>query len=174
MVLLQKRPFELFLVTHPDYVQEVLVTQSSSFRLGPVRGSMKRALGEGLLTAEGDLHNRQRRLIQSGLHRRHIERFGETMASHTLRHIAAWQDGQVVDASQEMRELTLRIVVEALCSSEVRESVPRIGDATDAMNQYLSKRGRNPLGPCSTGYGCPPHAASTEQRRLWTESSTTS
>src|SRR5262245_52664576 len=57
-------PRRVFLVNHPDPIEEVLVTKSRHFikhfalRLNPM------ILGKGLLTSEGDFWLRQRRLIQ--------------------------------------------------------------------------------------------------------------
>ena len=56
VILLVKRPVKVYLVKHPDYIKDVLVTYSRDFVLGPIRRSMKLALGEGLLTSEGDYH----------------------------------------------------------------------------------------------------------------------
>ena len=108
---------------------------------------MRLALGEGLLTSEGDFHLKQRRLIQTVFHRRRIEAYGEPAVTYAAQHAGRWQDGAVVDASEEMRELTLRIVVKVLFNSEVPAKVREIGDAVTIINEYLSVRGRNPMGP---------------------------
>jgi cytochrome P450 len=51
-------------VNHPDLIKAVLVTQHRSFMKGRGLQRAKRLLGEGLLTSEGELHARQRRLSQ--------------------------------------------------------------------------------------------------------------
>ena len=50
----------VYLVSHPDLVKEVLVTQGKSFMKGQALQEAKRLLGEGLLTSEGEVHLRQR------------------------------------------------------------------------------------------------------------------
>src|SRR3989442_1741606 len=64
VVSLVSRPFQLYLLSHPDHVEHVLVGHNRDFKKSPVFEVMKRVLGEGLLTSEGDFHKRQRRLIQ--------------------------------------------------------------------------------------------------------------
>src|ERR1043165_8030419 len=64
MVKLRFATRYLYLVAHPDLIEEILVTQSKNFikhfalRMNPL------LLGEGLLTSESDFWLRQRRLIQ--------------------------------------------------------------------------------------------------------------
>jgi cytochrome P450 len=53
----------LFLATHPDLVKDVLVTNNRLFGRGRGHLRMKLLLGDGLLTTDGDVHRRQRRLV---------------------------------------------------------------------------------------------------------------
>ena len=147
VILLVNRPVKVYLINHPEYIRDILVTHNQDFALGPIRRSMKMALGEGLLTSEGDIHLNQRRLIQPVFHKQHIEAYGTVMVEQTSQHTARWQNGIVVDVSQEMSKLTLRVVIKALFNSEVPATVRHLGDATTFMNKYISARGRNPLGP---------------------------
>src|SRR6476659_6496032 len=52
------------LLKQPDYVEDGLVTRARLFKKGRALERAKRLLGEGLLTSDGDLHRRQRRLAQ--------------------------------------------------------------------------------------------------------------
>lgn len=61
-------PFKIHLLNHPDLVHEVLVTGHRDFMKGQGLQEAKRILGNGLLTSEGVLHRRQRRMAQPALH----------------------------------------------------------------------------------------------------------
>ena len=50
--------------SHPDWIEDVLVTSAKKFTKGIALQRAKRLLGEGLLTSEGQMHLRQRRTIQ--------------------------------------------------------------------------------------------------------------
>ncbi|MDZ7630360.1 MAG: cytochrome P450 [Gemmatimonadaceae bacterium] len=52
------------LLTHPDDIRDVLVTHQKLFRKGQALERAKVLIGDGLLTAEGEAHLRQRRLVQ--------------------------------------------------------------------------------------------------------------
>ena len=147
IILLLKRPVKVYLVTHPSIIQDVLVTQSRDFGLGPVRRAMKMVLGNGLLTSEGEFHLRQRRIIQGSFRHSKTDTFSDSIVRRTEDYLSDWQDGDVVDLGREMQHLTLGIAVDAFCSSRIPEEVLKIEAATSTINQYLSNRGRNPIGP---------------------------
>jgi cytochrome P450 len=54
----------LFLIVEPRYIKHVLQEHQSNYVKGVSYQSLRLLLGDGLLTAEGDLWRRQRRLIQ--------------------------------------------------------------------------------------------------------------
>ena len=49
-------PQQIFLVSHPDWIEDVLVTSAKKFQKGVALQRAKRLLGEGLLTSEGQAH----------------------------------------------------------------------------------------------------------------------
>jgi cytochrome P450 len=60
---------ELYLLNHPDYIREVLVTQDRNFTKWFAVDRIKQVLGDGLFVSEGEFHLRQRRLSQPAFHR---------------------------------------------------------------------------------------------------------
>jgi len=54
----------LYVVTSPEIAREVLVTRTRQFKKFAALSDYSRpVLGDGLVTSEGDLHRRQRKLI---------------------------------------------------------------------------------------------------------------
>ena len=127
-------PYRLFFGNHPELVHEVLVTKHASFVKGRILDQARDVFGQGLLTSEGDLHRRQRRLIQPAFHRRRIEAYAGAMAADAAAAAARWRDGETVDAAREMTRLTLRIVARTLFSVDVEDDEAReVGQALDAL-----------------------------------------
>ena len=118
-----------YLLNHPDYVHRVLVTEQGSFMKGQALQEAKRMLGEGLLTSEGDLHLRQRRLMQPLFHKRRVEGYGDTMVTFAERVSERWRDGEAIDAQREMTRLTLAIVGRTLFAADVEGEASEIGVA---------------------------------------------
>jgi cytochrome P450 len=120
-------PHPVFFFRHPDQVREVLVARNSSFVKGLALQRTKVVLGEGLLTSEGELHKRQRRLAQPAFHRERIQHYGEVMVEKAAR--VRWRDGEEIDVAHEMMILTLAVVAQTLFDADVDDRADEIGDA---------------------------------------------
>ncbi|HEX2122431.1 MAG TPA: cytochrome P450 [Thermoanaerobaculia bacterium] len=128
---------KMFFFSHPDLVRDVLVTRNASFIKGLVLQRTKIVLGEGLLTSEGELHKRQRRLAQPAFHRERIHRYGEVMVEHARRARERWRDGEELDLHQEMMRLTLSVVAKTLFDADVDDEADEIGGAlTELMLMF--------------------------------------
>lgn len=122
-------PQKVFQLNHPDLIKEVLVVQAHNFVKSRGLERSKRFLGDGLLTSEGETHKRQRRLMQPSFHRQRIASYAQSMVDYGARRRAQWQDGKVVDISQEMMRLTLAIVTKTLFDADVEGEAEEIGQA---------------------------------------------
>jgi cytochrome P450 len=130
-------PQPVFLLNHPDYIRDVLVTHGKQFMKGEGLQRGKRLLGEGLLTSEGDFHLRQRRLMQPAFHRQRIAGYAATMVEYADRTGKRWQNGAQLDMAREMMHLTLVIAGKTLFGSDVESEADEIGRAlSDAMEQF--------------------------------------
>ena len=130
---------DAYLVSHPDYVKEVLVTQQHSFKKGLGLEWAKSLLGEGLLTTYGEFHRRQRRLIQPAFHRQRIGAYGQTMVHYAERRCDRWRAGQEIDLHQEMTALTMAIVAKALFGVEVEGESQEIGEALTTVLDFFPR-----------------------------------
>jgi cytochrome P450 len=130
---------QVYLLNHPDDIQDVLVTHHRNFIKSLALQRTKRVLGDGLLTSEGDLHLRQRRMIQPVFHRQRIAAYAETMVAYALRAAARWQVGQTVDMADEMRRLTLAIVGKTLFDADVEAEAQQVGQALNAVMEMFDR-----------------------------------
>ena len=144
LVTMSVKPALLLLVNHPDLIREIVVTKHQLLGRGPNAEILKYAMGDGLVTARGDDHLRQRRLMQPKFHRSRIDGYGQVMQDYAAHHIRDWTDGQRVDMAREMGALTLRIVVKTLFGLELPDDARRIGEAFEFTNSYLVARVNQP------------------------------
>jgi cytochrome P450 len=113
---------ELFcLLTNPDYITQVLKDRLSFIKSKDMQ-LLRRILGNGLLTSEGDFWQRQRRLAQPIFHQQKINSYGDVMVEYTQRMLTTWQDASVLDVHEEMMRLTLNIVMKTLFDQNVQDS----------------------------------------------------
>jgi cytochrome P450 len=130
-------PVKMFLLNHPDYVRDVLITHHEKFHKGRALQRSKRLLGEGLLTSEGAHHRRQRRLAQPAFHRHRINAYAEVMIEYAERTSARWGAGQTLDVADEMMRLTLAIVGKTLFDADVESEADEVGGAlTEVMELF--------------------------------------
>lgn len=128
---------DLFFFEHPDLVRDVLVTHDRSFRKGLALQRTKIVLGEGLLTSEGDLHKRQRRLIHPAFHRDRISGYGDVMVNCAVEARERWKDGETIDVAREMSRLTMDVVSRTLFGANVQHEAEEIGRAlTDLVSMF--------------------------------------
>jgi cytochrome P450 len=130
----------LYVLNHPDLVRDVLVDHHRSFRKGPTMDAARRMLGESLLTSEGDLHRRQRRLIQPIFHHERIDGYGAAMVELADRAAGRWSDGRMLDLHAEMARLTLSIVGRTLFDVDVETEQAR--DVAGALDETLAQFNR--------------------------------
>lgn len=124
---------EIYVVTRPDHVKEILVTNHKNFHKSRALKMARYVLGDGLLTSEDDLHKRQRRMLQPAFHSQRVNAYGQIMAEYAARHAARWDEqglhGHPVDMWHEMMRLTLAIVAKTLFDADVESEADEIGEA---------------------------------------------
>ena len=127
----------VYLLSHPDYIKDVLVTNHRNFQKSRALQRSKIVLGEGLLTSEGETHLRERRIIQPVFHRKRINAYADAMTGFASRIGDNWENGEVVDIHREMMRLTLAIVAKTLFGAEIRSGADDIGKSlTTIVNQF--------------------------------------
>lgn len=133
--------YPVLLLNRPDLAWEVLATRSHGVIKSPALRGARRILGNGLLTADGDHHARQRRLIQPIFHHERIHGHGATMVELCERTTARWVDGRRMDLHAEMARLTLEIVgatvfdtrVNDAGAAEIRKAMHDVLDSFDRL-----------------------------------------
>lgn len=121
-----RRP--VIVTSEPSFIHEVLVEQAYDFVKGFNYDFLKRLLGMGLVTSEGELHKRQRKLAAPALTPKRIASYADTMASFAERAQAEWKDGATIDVAAAMTNLTLDIVAKTLFDTSVREQAEVIDE----------------------------------------------
>ena len=98
---------EAWIVNRPSEIERVL-TSAKGFRRDEDGRRLKHMLGDGVLTAEGSLWMRERRLLQPAFHRDRITGYAKVMVDLGAAELDRWQDGPR-DFNHDMMSLTLRI-----------------------------------------------------------------
>src|SRR5580704_18116919 len=117
-----------FLINKPEYIEHVLLTNHANYSkshflrrmLGPI-------LGDGLLTSDGELWRRQRRIAAPAFHNKRIAEFVDTFSSCTQTMLARWRTRtQPFDVAAEIMALTLEIIARTMFSADVSGEVEAV------------------------------------------------
>ncbi|MEO3854926.1 cytochrome P450 [Acrocarpospora sp. B8E8] len=115
-------PKTLYFFNHPDHAKHVLADNSGNYHKGIGLVQARRALGDGLLTSEGDLWRKQRKLIQPAFQAKRIAAQAGVVAEEAaalvgrLRAAAGTGPVNVVD---ELTALTLGVLGRTLLDADL-------------------------------------------------------
>jgi cytochrome P450 len=126
-------PSQIVLMNDPELIREVLIVQPQNFIKERTQKRMKILLGEGLITSDGEVHRRQRRIAAPAFHRQRIQAYGSGMVERAAAMRDSWREGIELDASAEMMRLALQIVARTLFDSDVTKDVQLINDEVNAI-----------------------------------------
>jgi cytochrome P450 len=134
-------PHRIIQLNHPDLIEFALVTGKANFNksffalrlLHPV-------LGNGLITSDGGLWLRQRRLAQPAFHRDHLPGYAGVMVAGAQRFRAQWQDGQVRDLHADMMRLTLDVAAKILFNADLDGAAAEVALAFQEVQHLFHQR----------------------------------
>lgn len=117
----------------PALVGQVLLDKDNVWIKDRVTRSLALFLGAGLLTSEGGLWKKQRKLIAPSLSKKHIAVYATQMVTCTRTYAAKLGDGTVRDVHTDMTNVTLEIVAETLFGTALAGGHERVGHAIDTV-----------------------------------------
>jgi cytochrome P450 len=114
-------PIYGYFINDPDLIREVLVTQAKVFHKPfNVKYAAKGMGIENLFTADGELWQVLRKVMQPAFHARRIDNYAQIMVGYAHEMLAGWRDGQHLDVPAAMMDLTLGITTRALFGKDMR------------------------------------------------------
>jgi cytochrome P450 len=135
-------PLEFLLLFHPTDIEYVLRSNHRNFIKDRGTRLLSGILGQGLVTSEGELWRRERRLVQPAFTLDSVQKYSTVMVDYTRRLLSEWQSGQARDIHADMMGLTMEIVAQTLFSASVSG---KAGDVARAMN-VMMKHWAGPAG----------------------------
>ena len=124
--------------TEPEFIREILVNQPQNFIKERTQRRMKILLGEGLITSDGEVHKRQRRIVAPAFHRQRVQAYGGMMAGSAAIMRMQWRPGKPIDIASQMMLLTLEIVARTLFNTGVNSDVLEINDQVNIIMELYN------------------------------------
>ena len=130
---------DVFFVSHPDLVREVLIAQRASFTISPLRERLRGVVGQGLFTSHGELHAQQRRLMQPVFRKSRIESYACHMVDLARRTRDRWTPGAEIDAASEMMELTMFVAAKTLFGHDIKDDSDAVSRNVSILLEYFTR-----------------------------------
>ncbi len=121
----------LHVFNRPEYAKHVLADNSANYRKGIGLVHARRALGDGLLTSDGEVWRNQRRVIQPAFHPRRLARHADLVAAEAellMRRLRRRGGEEPVDVVAEFTGLTLGVLGRTLLDTDL-SAFESIGEA---------------------------------------------
>lgn len=142
-----------YLISNPQLVEQTLIKQGHNF-VKPYNPKKPKALAlvskQGLVTSQGELWRRQRRLMQPMFQRSNLASMLSQMVTAGSNLLQRWEqlgDEAEVNLASEMMHLTLEVITNTMFSTSVLDRIDEIEPALRVGIKYASQSQANPLTP---------------------------
>jgi cytochrome P450 len=103
-----------YIITDPAAIQDVLVNSPRKFIKPYTLRRLKILFGDGLLTSDGEVWTRHRRLLQPAFSSERMPAFMDAVRENTEEMLASWRDGEVRNVYPELIDLCMKNVTQTM------------------------------------------------------------
>jgi cytochrome P450 len=140
-------PFLFHQVAHPDHIRHVLQDRWRNYPRSFFYNRTKEAIGNGLVSSEGEPWRWQRRMCQPAFHHARVEALAGMMTDATELMLRRWEphasdpgNAAPLDIYPELMRLTLSIAGRTLFGVDLGEDADVIGPAITGLMEWLTYR----------------------------------
>ena len=142
--------FPLWLFSHPDAIGYILQENFGNFRRPDILNErFKAVVGEGLVTSNGEVWTRQRKMSQPAFHKEVINGLAGKMSEAVEEMLDSWQKsadrGQEIELQSEMFHVVLTILSRCLFGVDLKRDVDVIEKSVGIQAKYLNDRLNSPV-----------------------------
>lgn len=137
MVFIRGGKHNFLLLNNADAIEQVLQTDAKQYKKSTAYERFRLIFGNGLLTSEGELWKKQRRMMAGAFTVKNIEKLYPLINEETEKMISHWKESDVVDLAEEMNGLTLQIISRTMLGELRDEEKKILRAAVQDMLKYL-------------------------------------
>lgn len=144
IVGLKLGPMNAYVLFDPELVHHVLVKNPKNYIKGIGYDGFRLLVGNGLVTSDGDVWRRQRRLMQPPFTPTAVVQFAAMMADVTQRMLDRWdaaaRSGEPFVMDGEMLKLTMSVIGRAMFDIDLSEEMQEVGHALEEAFGFIPSR----------------------------------
>ena len=126
------------MLNHPDDIENALVKHARAMGRDAYIDILQRTLGLGLLTSDGELWKRQRKLMAQAFTPKRIAEYASTMVEVADDGLS-WSAGEVVDVHAEMSRITMEVVARVLFGTGIGpEDVEQVHESMETVAEFYA------------------------------------
>lgn len=129
-------PLNAIMVREPVDIERLVVGEHKRLTKDKTTLVLRRILGEGLLTSDGDMWSRHRKLISPIFQPSNVAGLGDIMVDVTERHATRIKRESPRELHADMTRLTADIVTSALFASDLGENIEKVGPALETIVEH--------------------------------------
>jgi len=127
-------------VTHPEFIGQVLLGHHRVMHKDALYQRLKNILGEGLITSEGELWKRQRKIAAKPFGKKQVDKYAKEMVRLTKEWSESRSAGDTPDINDEMMAITQQIVLRCVFGTDFEADTERAGECLHAyLNNHVSE-----------------------------------
>lgn len=116
------RPLVFMIGPEANHFVTVAGAENFSWRKGMFGEYLAPLIGDGLITTDGEYHDRARLIMMPAFHRHRLDAAVAVMLEETDRALAHWRPGQALDLYRWVRELAMTIAMRAVVGLDPGEA----------------------------------------------------
>jgi cytochrome P450 len=133
-------PASFYLVNESSLIEEFLVGQHKDCIKDAVTRTLHPLIGSGLLTSEGELWKKQRKLAGPAFAPKRVTAYADVMVDCAEQSFSGYRDGEVRDFHADIMTLTLEVVGKTILGVNTREEADRIARVLEITFSYYEER----------------------------------
>ena len=146
-----KLPYSLVLTDRAEVIGHFLQKNNKNYRkTALIRNTIRKEIGNGLFTSDGDYWLKQRRAIQPGFHKKRLEGIARIMVeeiNHYMDNVldVYAENNQEIDLLDEMAKLAFKVLTKSLFGQEFEDGkINAIGEMVSSSQKYVMNRTLKP------------------------------
>jgi cytochrome P450 len=134
-------PYTIVLFNRSEHVHRIFVELANDTDKGRIMHKAFKPVmteGVGVFISEGELHQRQRKLMAPSFQPRQISSYADIMVDYTEKLQQGWRNGATIDINQEMTRVTMSIIGKVLFDADVFTETDELGEAFTIILGYTT------------------------------------